>query len=174
MVREGGWRGPESRTEGAPRVSLWGGGGGERAGKGAEGTSSSHEWGLAPGWGPEGRESFPGTAERRTWEGLKGSANQPVLTFSSHQPAVPTPGSSGQCLRLQVSVCCKESSKWVGARGAALWRGPILGRREGVEGFREGCQLWPLSPVQPVGAPTAVCVLGQQKSHLRGPGLRKL
>lgn len=35
-----------------------------------------------------------------------------VLTSSSRIPtAVPTPESPGQCLRLQVSVCCKESSK---------------------------------------------------------------
>lgn len=35
-----------------------------------------------------------------------------ALTFSSQFPtAVPTPESPGQCLRLQVSVCCKEDSK---------------------------------------------------------------
>lgn len=65
--------------------------------------------------------------------------------------------------------------------GSSPLAGVLLGKegRHGeslgdLEGFREGCKLWPLSPVQPVGAPTAVCVLGQQKSHLPGPGLRKL
>lgn len=39
--------------------------------------------------------------------------------------------------------------------------GESLGASD-VKGFREGCELGPLSPVQAVGAPTAVCVLGQQ------------
>lgn len=50
-----------------------------------------------------------------------------------HHPAVPPPESSGMCLRLQVSVCCKESSKWAGVWGATLLArvGPSEGRRHG-------------------------------------------
>lgn len=110
--------------------------------------------------GPKRKEKFSRNCREENSGGSETeSASQPVLTFSSRQPAVPTPGSSGQCLRLQVSVCCKESSKWVGARGAALWLGARLGKegRHGeslgdVEGFREGCKPWPPLPSAACGS----------------------
>lgn len=50
-----------------------------------------------------------------------------ALTSSSRFPtAVPTPESPGRCLRLQVSVCCKESGEWAGVPRTALepaWEG---------------------------------------------------
>ena len=41
---------------------------------------------------------------------------------------MPAPGSPGQCLRLQVSICCKEDSEWVGAGEQPFWL--VWGPRE--------------------------------------------
>lgn len=123
--------------------------------------------------GPKRKEKFSRNCREENSGGSETeSASQPVLTFSSRQPAVPTPGSSGPCLRLQVSVCCKESSKWVGEQPSGS--GPVLGRREGLgrawetwRGSGRAVGPGPLFPVQPAGAPTAGCA-GPAESHLRG------
>lgn len=97
----------------------------EEKARGARG----HDGGPAEAWHQgvarkEG-EAFQGSREEES-EGS--AARKPAgadffLSTPPPNPAVPAPGSSGKCLRLQVSVCCRESSKWLGVRGEDLLAG---------------------------------------------------
>ena len=82
---------------------------------------------MAPRCGPKIRKSFPGNWREKKLGGFETESEACKLACAnfflpiSHHPAVPTPESPGQCLRLQVSVCCKEDSEWVGAGEQPFW-----------------------------------------------------
>uniref|UniRef100_A0A8C0K3V5 Ephrin-A4 n=1 Tax=Canis lupus dingo TaxID=286419 RepID=A0A8C0K3V5_CANLU len=96
----------------------------------AQGPGAFKRWECALPFAPFGPVRFSEKIQRFTPFSL-GFEFLPGETY--YYISVPPPESSGTCLRLQVSVCCKESSKWAGVWGATLLvrMGPSEGRRHG-------------------------------------------
>ncbi|KFO24926.1 Ephrin-A3 [Fukomys damarensis] len=94
----------------------------------AEGANAFQRWKCSMPFAPFGPVRFSEKIQRFTPFSL-GFEFLPGETY--YYISVPTPESSGQCLRLQVSVCCKESSKWEGGRGH---RHPLASLRPGEQG----------------------------------------
>nr|XP_014334594.1 PREDICTED: ephrin-A4 isoform X3 [Bos mutus] len=73
----------------------------------AEGPSAFKRWECSRPFAPFGPVRFPEKIQRFTPFSL-GMEFLPGETY--YYISVPTPGSPGQCLRLQVSICCKEDT----------------------------------------------------------------
>uniref|UniRef100_A0A8D2GUK3 Ephrin-A4 n=1 Tax=Urocitellus parryii TaxID=9999 RepID=A0A8D2GUK3_UROPR len=86
----------------------------------AEGPNAFQRWKCSLPFAPFGPVRFSEKIQRFTPFSL-GFEFLPGETY--YYISVPTPESPGQCLRLQVSVCCKEGSKWAWGWGAIFRRG---------------------------------------------------
>ncbi|KAJ1064513.1 hypothetical protein K5549_017204, partial [Capra hircus] len=74
----------------------------------AEGPGAFKRWECSHPFAPFGPVRFPEKIQRFTPFSL-GMEFLPGETY--YYISVPAPGSPGQCLRLQVSICCKEDSE---------------------------------------------------------------
>lgn len=93
----------------------------------AQGAGAFKRWECARPFAPFGPVKFSEKIQRFTPFSL-GFEFLPGETY--YYISVPTPGSAGQCLRLQVSVCCKESKSESahpvgspGESGTSGWQG---------------------------------------------------